>query len=151
MINKVDRLSEQEQKQFYKMLCKEITDIIGDFFSSEEELQEAFEEFMYDEEYAEVMDMVLADIAPDLGLTHKDLKRLKPKRMRLCRVCGSVFISYDYYNRKRICYSATYQRYISDDENGHFVKYTEEGQSECYAERRRQITKAYRQREKYAS
>jgi protein-arginine kinase activator protein McsA len=138
---KLAKLSEDELKQFYRALCKEITQFIGDFFDCEEDLQEAFKEFKSDtSEYHDVLDNILANISPQYKLTWRDLKHLSHKRIRLCRVCGKPFISYDKYNRIRICYDTPYKRYISDGDNGHYVKYTEEGQSACYAKRRRQIT-----------
>jgi hypothetical protein len=154
MIYKLSDLSDSELKQFYRDLSREITAFIGGFFSSEEELQEAFKDFKSDvRSYHDVMDNILASIAPQYGLTWRDLKQLNHKRFRLCRVCNSPFISFDKYNRTRICYDTPYKRFIrkDDDEVGHFVKYTEEGQSMCYAKRRRQITRDYRKREKYAS
>lgn len=148
-MSKLNSLSDAELKEFYNALCKGITAFIGSYFDCEGDLQEAFKEFKASGlEYREVLDNILAEIAPELELTWKDLKHLSHKRFRLCRVCGNVFISYDKYNRIRICYEVPYKRYISNGDEGHFVKYTEGGMSTCYAKRRRQITKTYRQKER---
>jgi hypothetical protein len=152
MMSKLNQLSDSELKQFYNTLCREITAFIGSYFDCEEDLQEAFKEFKSNTvEYREVLDNILTNISPQYKLTWRDFKQLNHKRFRLCRVCNKPFISYDKYNRIRICYDTPYKRYISDGDNGHYVKYTEEGQSACYAKRRRQITSDYRKREKYAS
>lgn len=149
MNNKLDTLADEELKEFYRDLCREITAFIGGFFASEAELQEAFKDFKSDvRSYHEVIDNILEDIAPKYNITWRDLKHISHRRLRLCRVCGSPFIAYDKYNRTRICYDTPYKRFVSRDGEGYF---TNDGQSVCYAKRRRQISKEYRKREKYAS
>ncbi|MGH0741949.1 hypothetical protein [Bacillus paranthracis] len=152
LIDKIDVLDEQTQRIFYRDLTKGLLSYFGqDYYSSEEELQEAFHFAKNGDRrsYREFVDELLLEIAPEgVELTWRDLHRINYRRWRLCVNCGEPFLTRDAKNKARVCDSQDYKRFKVVA--GEFYKGAMTGKSTCYMANKAHLEKARRVEKKRA-
>jgi DNA replicative helicase MCM subunit Mcm2 (Cdc46/Mcm family) len=136
----------EERKYFYRLLEKEILGIFAkDFYKDEKELQEDFINLKRNKDYKEILKMVLDKIEDDLGivLSVEDLSRLSANRFKLCSVCKKPFLTFDNFNKMKICYKIDYVKYKmkTKDKKEYFNNSLKV--SVCFMEYRNIISSAY--------
>lgn len=138
MIAKLNHLSENELKDFYRHLTSRMLEVFSqDYYETTEDLQADFHEWKTGDiaDYHTTVDGILAEIAPNgIVLTWRDLGKLNYKRWHLCLVCKKPFLSYSSMNKARICYGQDYVRYkIGTEESaGEFYKSSLDGKTMCF-------------------
>lgn len=140
MFSKLEHLTDEEQKQFYRKFQEELLEIFAfDSYSSEETLQNDFAEWRADlNDYRKCLNDILEEIAPDgIEMTWRDITNLTASRWKLCKVCNRPFLTRDKKNKMLYCYSSDYKRYKRGKETnegykeGSYFKATEKGLSSC--------------------
>ncbi|PJN92063.1 hypothetical protein, partial [Bacillus sp. mrc49] len=132
-INKLRFIDNEKQQLYFKALASFLLPFFtSDYYSNELDLQQDFTSFQDDESYLEILEEGLNHCEDALGikLGIQDLIGLTPKRWKLCLVCGDPFLSYDKFNKSKICYSTTYKRFKVGQ--GTYFKAAQEGASKCY-------------------
>lgn len=107
----ISNLNAEDQRCFYADLSVSLFSLLGDRFASLEDFKAEFRDFRSDlHDYRATLDRILADIAPNYGLTWRDFTWVKENRWKQCAVCRRVYI--DYTNGKaKTCYLDEYLRF----------------------------------------
>jgi hypothetical protein len=144
------KLPPEEKKHFYKFFEKELLNIFAkDYYINKEELQLDFVKLKRSKSYKQLLEIILKSVEEEIGIKLKvdDLIRLTPNRFKLCSVCKKPFISFDNFNKMKICYKQDYIKYklltkSKDKTNKEFFKSTEK-KSVCFMEYQNIINTAF--------
>lgn len=143
MIDKLNHLTEEELKHFFRRLADSLLQVFSDFdFDNVDDLQNAFNDWKNEDikDFRDCLDSILIDIAPTgINLTWRDCKKLTKNRWKLCKTCNTPFLTFDKKNRMVYCYNSAYKRYRKGKKEsegkyleGKYYKSAEQGVSICF-------------------
>lgn len=141
-INKIKFLDSTKQSDYYKTLASFFMDFFSkDYYKDEKDLQKDFEELQRDESFLIIAELAAKHCEKKTGvyIPGEEIALLPSNRWKLCIVCGKPFLSYDRYNKTKICYSASYRRFKRGQ--GVYFKSASNGVSQCYMDYRNEVVK----------
>jgi len=133
-------LNPEERKTICNYLTERFLTVFRiEDYTNEEELQGDFRAFKVNlKQYHAVLDRLLKDNPLNRQLTWRDV-RITAKRWHICKICNQPFISYNAFNKMKLCTRLDYVRYNTS--TNQYYKST--GQSICYMQYRRQIAELH--------
>lgn len=141
-INKIKFIDSEKQSLFYKELASFLIPFFAkDFYNNSYDLQNDFVAIQKDDVFPLLMESASLHCEGSTGIyiPAEELASIAATRWKLCVVCNKPFLSYDRFNKTKICYSTTYRRYKQGRDT--YFKSVEQNVSQCYMNYRTDVVK----------